>query len=79
MASAAALGGAKTRDQARERNRVSRDERNNALPQWPLRERHAHNRSSPLVDYEHPSGKEIPSPAPQLLAKASYKLSTCLR
>jgi hypothetical protein len=33
--------GAKIRDQAGERNRVSRDERDNALAQWPLRERHA--------------------------------------
>jgi hypothetical protein len=36
-----ALGGAKACNDARERNRVSRDERDNALPQWPLRERHA--------------------------------------
>jgi hypothetical protein len=66
-------------DQARQRDRVSSDERNNALPNCPVREPHAHNLSPPLVDYDHPSGKEIPSPAPRLLPQAAYKLSTCLR
>jgi hypothetical protein len=55
--------GTEIRDQAGERNGISGGQRNNALPQCPLREPHAHNLSPPLVDYEHPSGKEIPSPA----------------
>jgi hypothetical protein len=38
-----ALGGAKAGNDTRKRNRVSRDERHNALPQWPFRERHAYN------------------------------------
>src|SRR5215469_3340779 len=58
------LGGAKACNQAGERNRVSGDERDNALPKWPLRECHAHNTVSPPFDrYKQLTGKEIPSPA----------------
>jgi hypothetical protein len=59
---------AKIRNQAGERNRISGGQRNNALPQCSPREPHAHNRSPPVVDYEHPSGKEIPSPAEKVFA-----------
>lgn len=38
------LGGAEARDQARERNRISGDERNKALLQRSLGERFAHRR-----------------------------------
>jgi hypothetical protein len=44
------LGGTEIRNEASERNRVSGGQRNNALPQCPLRKPHAHNRSPPLVD-----------------------------
>ncbi len=43
-------GSAKIRNQARERNRVSRNERDNALPQWPLGDCHAHDPVSPPLD-----------------------------
>lgn len=54
----------KAPDQSCECDRVSGDKRDNALPQGPLVESRAHDRSSPPLDrYEQLSGKEIPSPA----------------
>jgi hypothetical protein len=41
---------AKIRNQAGERNDISGDQRNNALPQWARREPHAHNPSPTLID-----------------------------
>jgi hypothetical protein len=69
------LGSTGTRDQARERNRISGGERNNALLQRSLGEcfghrglahrRHTHGQVSEdrLPDDKQPSGKEIPTPA----------------
>jgi len=53
----------KTRDQSGKCHRVSGNERDNALPQWPLREDLAHDPVSPPLDrYKQLTGKEIPPP-----------------
>jgi hypothetical protein len=69
------LGGAEARDQARERNRISGGERNNAPLQRSLGDRFGHRRfahrrhthsqvsEDRLPDDKQPSGKEIPTPA----------------
>lgn len=56
------LGRPKACDQAGERDGISGDQRDNALPQWPPGEVIGHNRS-PATHHKQPSGKEIPSPA----------------
>jgi hypothetical protein len=52
----------KTCDQSCKRDRVSGDERDNALPQWPLRECRGHNRSpDPLSITNNLAVKTFPS------------------
>lgn len=59
------LGRGEGRKQIRQRHRISRDQRNHALSQRPLGDRHAQN---PLPmdrspENKQPNAKEIPSPA----------------
>jgi hypothetical protein len=55
------LRGDKTRHHACESDRVSRNERDHALPQWPLREHRAHNLPLPPHRYEQTNSREIPA------------------